>query len=329
MPTSTFSTAVICWKRRMFWKVRPTPSSTTRCGGRPDDLRPVEDDRARIRMVDAGDLVEERRLAGAVGADQGDDRAARDREVDVVRRDEAAELLADLRRDEQVVDGRHQSSLGFRSVSAPSWVTSYSGVSWTPSAISILWRRSGISPVGPEQHHQHDDHAVDPELVLRRVEVEAALLHLRADRGQPLDVEVAEDHAAEDHPREAPHASEDHHAQKEHRDVEVEVRRERAGLEARVERAGDTAEERADRVRPGLRAHQRDAHRGGGGLVLADRDPGATEPRALEPPTAEHREEQEGNGRPVEQLRPVRLRPENEGAEPERVDRADPEGAVA
>ena len=35
MPTRTFSTAVICAKSRMFWKVRPTPSSTIACGGSP------------------------------------------------------------------------------------------------------------------------------------------------------------------------------------------------------------------------------------------------------------------------------------------------------
>ena len=91
----------------------------------PDDLGTVEDDRARRRHVDARDLVEERRLAGAVRPDQRDDRAARDREVDVVRRDEPAELLPHLRRDEQVVDGGlHQSSLWSRSVSVPSVCTS-------------------------------------------------------------------------------------------------------------------------------------------------------------------------------------------------------------
>jgi hypothetical protein len=34
MPTSTFSSAVIsAKKRRMFWKVRPTPAFTIACGG--------------------------------------------------------------------------------------------------------------------------------------------------------------------------------------------------------------------------------------------------------------------------------------------------------
>ena len=33
MPTSTFSSAVICSNRRMFWNVRPTPSSVIAWGG--------------------------------------------------------------------------------------------------------------------------------------------------------------------------------------------------------------------------------------------------------------------------------------------------------
>src|SRR5439155_5943777 len=67
------------------------------------DVLAVEDDPAGRRLVDAGQHVEERRLAGAVRPDQRDDRAARDREVDVVRRDETAELLPDLLRDQKVV----------------------------------------------------------------------------------------------------------------------------------------------------------------------------------------------------------------------------------
>src|SRR6202165_2183089 len=51
-------------------------------------------DRAARRGEHAGDQVEGRALAGAVGADQGDDFARLDVEGDVVDRDHAAELLA-------------------------------------------------------------------------------------------------------------------------------------------------------------------------------------------------------------------------------------------
>src|SRR4029450_8157087 len=73
------------------------------------DLVAVEDDHAPGRLVDAGDHVEERRLAGAVRADQADDRALGDGEVYAGDGDEPAELLAHAGRFEQV---RHHASDG-------------------------------------------------------------------------------------------------------------------------------------------------------------------------------------------------------------------------
>ena len=35
MPTSTFSSAVMFWNSRMFWKVRPMPRCVKACGGLP------------------------------------------------------------------------------------------------------------------------------------------------------------------------------------------------------------------------------------------------------------------------------------------------------
>jgi hypothetical protein len=70
----------------------------------------AEGDRAVGRLVDPGEHVEERRLAGPVGADQADDRACRDEEVHVVDGDEAAELLAHLLCDEQLVHSGASSS---------------------------------------------------------------------------------------------------------------------------------------------------------------------------------------------------------------------------
>ena len=135
MPTRTFSSADICWKRRMFWNVRPMPRSVIACGGFAVDVLAVEDDASRGRLVDARDHVEERRLAGAVRADQADDRVPRDREVDVVDGDEAAELLAQ----------RTRSGAGARPITP---VTSWSGVSCTPVSNSSLRRCSGKRPCG-------------------------------------------------------------------------------------------------------------------------------------------------------------------------------------
>ena len=42
MPTSTFSSAVMFWNRRMFWNVRPMPRCVIACGGLPVDVLAVE-----------------------------------------------------------------------------------------------------------------------------------------------------------------------------------------------------------------------------------------------------------------------------------------------
>ena len=64
---------------------------------RPADHPPARDpDVAAGRVEDADDDVEEGRLAGPIRPDQADDRPARDLEVDLLDRDEAAERLRHL-----------------------------------------------------------------------------------------------------------------------------------------------------------------------------------------------------------------------------------------
>src|SRR5439155_22887508 len=71
-------------------------AALTALGGRHvGDILAVEPDRALRRRQHAGDEIEQRRLAGAVGADQTDDLAAADRDRDVAVGDEAAEPLPD------------------------------------------------------------------------------------------------------------------------------------------------------------------------------------------------------------------------------------------
>ena len=145
----------------------PDPERGDRVRRLVGDVDAVEHDRARGRLVDARELVEEGRLAGAVRADQRHDRAARDREVDVVRRDEAAELLAQLDDLDQVVSHRTESRSVRRAL-----------------VLHVVERRVvdallhldlvpafGDQPGRAEEHHQHDDDPVDPELVLRRIEL--------------------------------------------------------------------------------------------------------------------------------------------------------------
>src|SRR5262249_3000250 len=104
------------------------------------DVLTVEDDPAGRRLVDAGDHVEEGRLAGPVRADQTEDRTGGDREVDVVDGDEAPELLPEG-------DGLEQEAVG-HVYSSAACRTSISGWSCTPVSNSSCRRRSGMIPSG-------------------------------------------------------------------------------------------------------------------------------------------------------------------------------------
>ena len=65
-------------------------------GGRQArDVPPVEHDRALRQALEARDEPQQRRLPGAARAEQGQELARRDREVDAVQRDHGPELLAD------------------------------------------------------------------------------------------------------------------------------------------------------------------------------------------------------------------------------------------
>src|SRR5262249_12250000 len=56
-------------------------------------VRAIEDDAASIGSVDAGDDIEERRLAGAIGADQPENFVGSDREIEPVERQYTTEVL--------------------------------------------------------------------------------------------------------------------------------------------------------------------------------------------------------------------------------------------
>src|SRR5665213_3746314 len=56
-----------------------------------EEIAPLEPDRPAFRLVEPAQAVEQRRLAGAVGADEAADRTACNRKRDLVERDNAAE----------------------------------------------------------------------------------------------------------------------------------------------------------------------------------------------------------------------------------------------
>ncbi len=76
--------------------------------GPPGDVGTAEGDPPGVGLELAGELRDQRRLAGAVRADDGVDLAIVDREADVVGGDDPPELLAQVLGDEE----RHDSGAG-------------------------------------------------------------------------------------------------------------------------------------------------------------------------------------------------------------------------
>src|SRR3954452_16732051 len=284
MPTSTFSSAVMLWKRRMFWNVRPMPRSVNACGGFPvmssfaNHTRPFVGLYTPVSMLKNvvlpapfGPMSETIALAGTLNSTS----STATRPPNSFRRNSVRSSgSADSGTGDLVVVERLVVNLG----------------------VVHLRRDTGAryQPLGPEEHDDDDDHAEDPELVERHVDVRVEVtVDPRADIRQALAVEIGKETRTDDDAGNAAHAAEDDHAENEHRDLEEEVVRERTALVRRIERARDTAEERAGRVRPRLRPHEGDAHRRGGRLVLANRDPCAPEPRVAQPHRAEDGDQHE------------------------------------
>ena len=94
-PTSTFSSTLILPKMRRFWKVRAIPSARARAGDRLVIVSPPKPDAPGGDALQPADDVEQRRLAGAVRADERGDLALADLHGDVVHGLEAAELDGD------------------------------------------------------------------------------------------------------------------------------------------------------------------------------------------------------------------------------------------
>ena len=97
----TFSSTLSAGNRLDVWNVRPSPAE--RGGGRrAGDVGAVEAHAAFGGLHDAGDHVEERRLAGAVRPDHAQHLAGCDLELDIVEDARAADPEAD------VLEGEHR-----------------------------------------------------------------------------------------------------------------------------------------------------------------------------------------------------------------------------
>ena len=93
--TQRFCQTVNCPNRRMFWNVRAIPERHARMRRQIGNVGAIEDDAAGGRRKQAADEIDDRALARAVGADEAEDFAARDRQIDAVDRANAAEMLGE------------------------------------------------------------------------------------------------------------------------------------------------------------------------------------------------------------------------------------------
>src|SRR5215212_6056937 len=161
----------------------------------------------------------------------------------------------------------------------------------TLSAAQLLGALAvGDDAFGPQEHHEDKEETEQQEVVLRDVRLAergapdgvADGVDPHVDLRQQVEVEALQDDGAEDHAVDVPHAAEDDHTEDQDRDVEREGVGEDVLYERPVEGARDAPEDRTKGVGPELRRHRVDAHRGGGGLVLAHRDPSPPKPRVPE-----------------------------------------------
>ena len=91
----TLSSTESAGKGRTIWKVLDAAPADA-VGGKPVDTAAVERDRTAVGRGCPRDHVEQGRLAGAVRANDREDRALLDRKTNPIDRNKAAELFADI-----------------------------------------------------------------------------------------------------------------------------------------------------------------------------------------------------------------------------------------
>ena len=150
----TLSSTVSSAKRRMFWNVRAMPRrGDLVAASRPSIALPSNTDRAGGRRVDAGDQIEDGRLAGAVGADQAVElRPARSRASSVVDGRQAAEPHRDLATAARM--GTPAPSRSSRSRRAPRR-------SAAPLGRHVTNSRVAQQPLRPDDHQQDQQQRVE------------------------------------------------------------------------------------------------------------------------------------------------------------------------
>ena len=140
------------------------PRRASLCGLRAGDWRAVERPLSGVRLVEAGQQVEERRLAGAVRPDQGGDLVALDLDVVDVDGDEPAERSAHRVDDEDRIGlgdaglalrrplGRRQAArqrtsntCSRRSPKMPCGRNTTRAASTTPATMNLTWLKLSVA----------------------------------------------------------------------------------------------------------------------------------------------------------------------------------------
>ena len=216
--------------------------------------------------VNPGDAVEERRLAGAVGANQTEDLGALQREAHAVERTHPPERHRELPELEQRAAPRR--GLAHRERHRPR--RRRDGLRRNPRAQPL---EPADEPPGRDDDHREQHRAVGDQVVL-------------VEEAEPFR-QMHEQERAEDRAGDAGTPADHRHRQHRHHDVELEHlgRDDPDGMD--VKRAGDAGVDRREQERdePQLPDVETEGHRGD--VVLAHHGVGATEQAARELPCEE------------------------------------------
>ncbi len=252
----------------MIWKVRDRPRRTRSLDEKRGDVAPFEEDRALGRLDHAGQQIDQRRLAGAVGADQRLARAGLRAQNDT--------LSVASRAPNCLMQAARLESRAAHAASPRSGLGTNGGGRATDEI---------LQPVAAD-HHQDHEQQPDPELpVFRRRRRDDVAQHDEDRRADDAAVEIAG-------------AADDQHQHHVGRAMEVEeVERDdlrRLG-EQRAGGAGVGRRHCIDRDDAPVRG---DAERAGAQPVLADRRQRQPERRLAQP--ARQREQDEQDDEAVE-----------------------------
>ena len=249
-PTITFSSAVIVAEQADVLERPRHAVLHDQVGPAAGHVPAVEADAAVGGLVEPGEHVEEGGLAGAVRADDRDDRPLRDLEVTSSTATRPPKTF--------VMFGREQTAC--RAVPGRSFMrapprnrlaTAERGVARADALGELELASSlGDEALGPQHHHDHQQEAEDPERQLGQVEVEPDLRRIVVeDVRDQVEVDEREHDRAEHHALDRAQPAEDDHREDEDRERELElVGVDRVQVRAE-EHAGDAAERRARRRR--------------------------------------------------------------------------------